>query len=278
MASANKLLERAGTLLAKGGADDADRARSLVLEAASGPEADPRARRLYEEWFPLTPAQQNWIDGTLAKLGAGQPAVRAKAARELSRAAHKEVTKNQREQIADPRCLDYIIPALRSPDAKVAEAAVAAVGRAAEFYHRDWRAWEPVSAFLKTSNKSTRWKAVQAAAYLGREDAVDAILPLLDDPVEQVRNEAGRMLIVMARSKDLSLAMRKRLSARFADDLASDHELKRLIAVNMLREFNVPASIEPLRTAVEREPDAELRDRIAWSIRCLEAGDPELPM
>src|SRR5215472_2771123 len=96
-----------------------DIARQMLLEAASGPNAEPHARRAFEELFPLRPEQREWMAATLMKLVAKDATVRAKAAKEVGRAVRKEMSYEQEQKIGDPRCLDYLIPAMESGDTKV---------------------------------------------------------------------------------------------------------------------------------------------------------------
>jgi HEAT repeat protein len=178
------LIDDARNMINRGQADEA---RSALLEAASDPHPKPGARRAFEELFPLTPYQREWMAGTLMKLVSTDAAARARAAKELGRAARSEMSYEQQDRIGDPRCLDYLVPAMASQDPKVTENSTSAVARAALFYYRDWRAWKPALGLLKSKRQSIRRLAVDVAAYLGRERAVDAILPLFADEAERVR-------------------------------------------------------------------------------------------
>jgi hypothetical protein len=71
--------------------------------------------------------------GTLMKLVSKDAAVRATAAKEVGRAVRSEVSYEQQDKIGDPRCLDYLVPAIESQDAKVTENSTSAVARAALF-------------------------------------------------------------------------------------------------------------------------------------------------
>jgi HEAT repeat protein len=216
--------------------------------------------------------------GTLMKLVSKDAAVRATAAKEVGRAVRSEVSYEQQDKIGDPRCLDYLVPAMESQDAKVTENSASAVARAALFYYRDWRAWKPALGLLKSKRQSIRRWAVDVAAYLGRERAVDAILPLFADEAELVRNEVGAMLIWMARAGHLSAASRKQLAGELARSLP-DRELEtRCRMIGIVRELNVKSGIEPLRAVLKNEQDQSVREYIDHAIRCLEARNPSLPM
>jgi HEAT repeat protein len=255
-----------------------DEARRALLEAASGPNPNPHARRVYEELFPLTPKQREWMSAILMNLASKKPDARSKAASEVGRAARAEMSYEQQDKIGDPRCLDYLIPALESEDTKVVENVTPAVARAALFYCRDWRAWEPGPHLLKSKKPVIRRWAVAMLAYLGREEAIDSILPLFSDPGEVVRNEVGAMLLWMARSNYLSAESRKRLATELPRSLPGRDTETRSRMVGMVRLLNDKAGIEPLRAALKAEADESVRQYIGQAIRCLEAGDPNLPM
>lgn len=255
-----------------------DTARRALVEAASGPNPEPHARRVFEELFPLTSQQREWMAGTLMNLVSKQPAARAKAANEVGRAVRAEMSYEQQDKIGDPRCLDYLVPALESEDSKVIESVTPAVARASLFYYRDWRAWEPGLGLLKSKKQLTRRWAVALVAYLGREQAVDSILPLLSDASELVRTEVGGMLIWMARSGYLSATLRERLAGDLVRSLPSREPGTRTRMIGVVRELNHKSGIEPLRAALNTELDESVREYIRHAIHCLEAGDPSLPM
>jgi HEAT repeat protein len=259
-------------------AGDPDTARNLLLEAASGPDPQPDARQTFEELFPLTPDQKQWITGTLKKLAAKEAPARAAAAKDVGRAARSEMSRKQQDKIGDPRCLDYLIPALGSQDAKVSEHAASAIARAAQFYFRDWRAWDPAVQLLKAKKQSIRYWTVEMVAYLGREKAIHALLPLFGDPSELIRTQVGAMLIWMIRSNYLSSRARKWLASELPGSLQSDEPVTRSRMVGIVRLLNDKSAIEPLRTALKTEPDESVREKMRHAIRCLEAGDPNLPM
>jgi HEAT repeat protein len=179
------VIEQARSKLRDG---EPDRARRILLEAASGPDLESHARRVFEELFPLTPQQREWMAKTLMNLVSKDAAARAQAANKVGRAVRAEMSYAQQDKIGDPRCLDYLVPALESEDTKVVENVTPAVARAALFYYRDWRAWEPGLRLLRSKKPVTRRWAVALVAYLGREQAIDSILPLFSDPSELVRN------------------------------------------------------------------------------------------
>ncbi len=269
------LLGTAKKLIAQG---EPDEARRVLLDAASGPTPDAQARHAFEELFPLSSTQRKWMSATLMNLVAKDAAARAKAAKEVLRTSAKEVSNEQQELIGDPRCLDYLIPAMQSEDAKVAEAATAAVAQAACFYFRDPRACEPASRLLTAKKPAVRYRAAEAVAYLGRESAVDTFLPLFADPAENVRDQAAAGLIWMARSGHLSPATRRRLASDLGRRMTDFEAGTRQSVIGVIREMNDKAGIEPLRAALKNEKDESLRDYIHHAIRCLEAGDPSLPM
>lgn len=269
------LIEKARSLLAAGQQQEA---KGLLLEAASGPDGSADVRRAYVGIFLLTPAQKQWIEGTLSKLAASDATARAKAAKELCRAAAREYSIQNQELIGDPRALDYIVPALESKDEKVAECSVIAVAQGAVFYYRDWRAWQPVLKLLRAKKPNTRRWAVQAAAYLGREEALGHILPLAADAAQYVRDEVSRMLVWLIRQNLLTPGARGGILNEMLPRLDSKNPADRQSVATVLRFLNDAAALEAIRKALKRETDRETRKRMEHTIRCLEAGDPALPM
>lgn len=269
------IAERAKALIAEGKQEEA---RELLLNAASGPEADAEARGAYEQLFPLTPRQKEWVSSTLSRLTSNDAAERAKAARDLCRKATDEATLEQRELIGDPRMMDYILAGFRSADPKVIECATVAISQAALFHYRDWRAWEPVLEQLKSKKPVTRRWAVEASGYLGRGRSLQKILPLLEDSDENVRDQVGRSLTWMLRSDVLTPADKQNLLEAFLPRLSSKKASDRSYAASVLGMINNPDALEPLKKALKSETGKEPKKWIDYAIRCLEAGNPELPM
>jgi HEAT repeat protein len=264
---AEAVIDKARALLATGKKPEAYRD---LCEAASEPGLQLEARAALKEMFPVPKEAQDWIRDTLPALFAENADARRKAAKVLMKVALGEYHYKQRDRIGHPQAMDYIKKALASNDPKVAEAAIIATTRVTQFYYRDSDAYQAVLKLLRSPKVNTRRWAVEAATYLGRDRAAEAILPLLSDKFAEVQTEVGRMIMSLAQSKRLSQPAKSKAIDLMLGRFASYASGVRNVILNAMREINDPAVIEALRSAAETEPEEPLRKKIADIIRNLE--------
>jgi len=188
----------------------------------------------------------------------------------------------------DPRAVMPLIALLRDPDRSVREAAVVALraigapsveALGACLEQPDLSVQEAASAILSsiadervltpliTALRSNDWIVrMHAAKALGRirtADAVEPLIPLLQDKVKAVREEAAATLAAIGDSAIPSLV----------NALQHEEWLVRLHAVEALGKTRSPQAVEPLLAVLFNDQDSAVRED---AVRALgEIGDPQ---
>lgn len=187
----------------------------------------------------------------------------------------------------DPRAVIPLIALLRDPDRSVREAAIEALrGLGAQSVEAlgacldqpDLSVQEAASAILSTiadervltslitalrsSDWIVRMHAAKALGLVRHTDAIVPLLPLLQDKVKAVREEAAAGLAVIGDPAIPSL-----VSA-----LRHEEWLVRLHAVEALGKTRSPQAVEPLLSALFNDQDSAVREDAARALG--EIGDP----
>jgi len=121
-------------------------------------------------------------------------AIRFQAARWIGKQARGETSNFVEAWLATKEATGAIIQAFSDSEPKVAEEAVCAFLHTCIRYFPDRRGYPGVVRLLKSNRQMTRICAVQAAGYLGGEESLNQVLPLLADRAVAVRAAAGANL------------------------------------------------------------------------------------
>jgi HEAT repeat protein len=187
----------------------------------------------------------------------------------------------------DPRAVTPLIALLRDPDRSVREAAIEALRAIGApsvealgvcLDHSDLSVQEAASAILSTiadervlnslikALRSDDWivrmHAAKALGLVRHTNAIAPLIPLLQDKVKAVREEAAAVLAAIGDAAIPSLV----------NALRHDEWLVRLHAVESLGKTKSPQAVEPLLSALFNDQDSAVRED---AVRALgEIGDP----
>jgi hypothetical protein len=110
----------------------------------------------------------------------------------------------------DKRAINYLLDQTHSPDKARARRAISWIGDACNTHKKAFpRLLEQLGPLLKSKDKDLRRRAADALGTYEGQQIVDALIPLLGDPEEIIRNEASSNLL---EQRDKSM-----LKARLAD-------------------------------------------------------------
>ncbi len=191
-------------------------------------------------------------------------------------------------QLKDPRAVAPLVPLLRDEDRSVREAAVEAlraigtpavealgscltesslaVQEAASSIlatTADERVLTQLMLALRSSDWIVKMHAAQALGRVKNADTVDALIPLLQDKVKAVREEAATALAAIG---DTAIPC-------LVHALKHEDWLVRLHAVESLGKTRSPRAVEPLLSALFNDADSAVRED---AVRALgEIGDAE---
>jgi HEAT repeat protein len=169
-------------------ASDLEGARDLLLEAGYVRQLDPHVQKAFVELIPMSPPP----DGLLEQLTDADPNIRHAAAKAIRRAAMKEWHVDRKPWLADPRLHDSLLERIeRDDDPAVVEEAAGAIAFNIPRYLADLRAFEPLRRLLGSSRKTTRFHAVFGLGFLHTPERFQALIPMLNDRVENVRRQAA---------------------------------------------------------------------------------------
>ncbi len=152
------------------------------------------------------------------------------------------------EEIADERVLDPVIRTYPNKSVPVQVALVRLVGRVGGA-----RAHSALQQLCRSSKPEVRAEAVTALGAEPETDAATEIVPLLNDPDDQVRSAAAQVVL---RSPDVEL--RKQGLAVLQGMLRSDKREARLQGIFLLGELGVKKNKRLLEGTIT-DPDSEVR-------------------
>jgi HEAT repeat protein len=154
-------------------------------------------------------------------------------------------------------CVPALAGCLTDPALQVQEAASAILASLA-----DGRVLVPLMQALGSRDWIVRMHAAQGLGRIGEPDAVPALMPLLQDKVKAVREEASSALAAIGVA-----AMGGLIEA-----LQHDDWLVRLHAVEALGKLKSPDSVEPLLRALFNERDSAIREDVIRALGAIRDG------
>ena len=180
----------------------------------------------------------------------------ARAVTPLTRALHDEDRAVREAAIGalsaiGPASVPALAGCLADPALQVQEAASAILASLA-----DGRVFTPLVDALSSRDWIVRMHAAKGLGPIGDPEAVAALMPLLQDRVKAVREEASSALAAIG-----SAAV-----AGLIDALQHDDWLVRLHAVEALGKLKSPDSVDPLLRALFNERDSAIREDVVRAL------------
>src|SRR5262249_30347589 len=137
--------------------------------------------------------------------------VRRKAAKWIADQSRKVPTLQSEAWLKDPRTTGPLVKALQDKDAEVVEWAAFAIGQISYRYFPDHRAYPALLPLLKSTSAKTRYLAAEGVAFLGGDEGLEQVLPLLHDRSALVRDQASLAIVHRVMSGGLSYKTKRRL-------------------------------------------------------------------
>ena len=202
----------------------------------------------------------------VAALSGSDPASKLEAARWLAEEACRESSKIREVWIAEPAVAAALVATLADPDAAIAENALIALAEISRRYKCDPAGFPAVLPLLRSKRQLTRRWAVMAAALLGGEKSLDAVLSLFRDRAAGVRDSAVSAAHRLVTEGLLTSDSRDRFQ-RAAVPLLTDPDFEvRGRAANLLRDLGARPDLRELQQALDAETNPHTRTSLQQAI------------
>jgi HEAT repeat protein len=226
----------------------------------------------------MTDAGMEYPASLLTDLASPVPSTRLKASKQLEKELRNAATRKRKAQFGSERATTPLIAALDDPDPNVVHNAVIALTQISRHYHKDDRAYARLLPLVHSTHPLTARWAIDALIQLGGERSLDDVLPLCDNPSQEVRamtlSHLYAWLVVrrQAASDPVSLESRERLRAAALRALGDDDRSVRGNAASLLKEVGSAADLPALRKALEEETYWLTEQTLVRTIESIEGG------
>jgi HEAT repeat protein len=250
-------------------AGDLEGARDLLLDAGYVRQLEPRVQQAFLKLIPMSPPP----DALWQQLADADPGVRWTAAKAFRRAAMKEWHIDRKKWLADPRVHDRLLELIeRDEDPAVVEEAAGAIAFNIPRYLADLRAFEPLRRLLVSSRKTTRSHAVFGLGFLHTPERWQALIPMLNDPFEDVRSQvlgAIAEATVGPQFDPRDLQVLRPALPSFLDH--SDPNVREVAAVGLAR-IGTPDVLPDIERVLKKEKDKRARQALEMAASSLRKG------
>lgn len=251
-------------------------AREVLLMAGYIEGDDDRARAMFLSHFPPEGVLAEMLNTVYREIQSPSAATRLRAMRQLRNEMARQSPRGRHRWMRDPRASGPITAALDDDDPKVVRDAMHALTHLSRRYFPDLRAREPLRKKVMAKDSTVRVRAGEALAYLRDEVALEYLVPLLLDKVEDVRHRAYKAVgavvyefspLMTGKQLKLGVKARQAWQERMELALAGPDYLVREFAAGILAAIGGNAVLPILERALETETVEHARDGIGLVIK-----------